>query len=397
MRKKKSFLALILIALVAVAAAGQTQKPPARPAPPATKLKRQPPPQPTERFFDKAAAPEGIVRLTVFYPSVGSLNALLALQEQGFIPSKDIEVVGVFHAKERTNYGEAAKFVEEGKLASIRFHAVTAELGIETLYQKNDATAELRKIFDLSDGIIFFGGPDIPPAAYGEKTELHTRIEDPYRHYLELTAVFHLLGGSQDEAFKGYLDKKPRFPVLGICLGMQTLNAGTGGTLIQDVWDDIYGARFVEDVIALGQPNWHTNPYARLFPTDRSLLPHMLHPIHLTPGSKFIAAMGFKTGDEPYIMSAHHQSAGRIGKGFRPAAGSLDKRVIEAIDHATYPNVLGVQFHPEFPMLWDAEPRHKIAPSDKDLFGCRTYLEKHPPSWAFHKKLWAWFFGKLKK
>ncbi|MBM3311724.1 MAG: hypothetical protein FJY80_09465, partial [Candidatus Aminicenantes bacterium] len=142
---------------------------------------------------------------------------------------------------------------------------------------------------------------------------------------------------------------------------------------------------------------WHTNPYPRLFPLDRALLSYMLHPIHLTPGSQFTSAMGFKPGDQPYVMSAHHQSAGRLGKGFRPAAMSLDKKVVEAIDHEAYPNVLGVQFHPEFPMLWETEPRYKIAPEDKGLFACRPYLEKRPPSWAFHRKLWAWFFGKLKK
>jgi putative glutamine amidotransferase len=383
---KKNIKSLFIsIAVVVIAAAPQG------------KAQRQPPPQLADRYFDTAAAPAGSVRLTIFYPSTGSLRAVVALREQGFIPQKDIEVVGVFHAKERTRYGEAAKFVAENDLSWVHFHAVSAEIGLETLYRTNAATAELREIFDLSDGLLFFGGPDIPPATYGEKTELETRIEDPYRHYLELTAVFHLLGGFQDGAFEGYLNARPDFPVLGICLGMQTLNVGTGGALVQDVWSDVYAARTVEDVIALGQPNWHTNPHPRLFPLDRDLLPYMLHPVRLAAGSKFLAAMGFQAEDEPYIMSAHHQAAGRIGKGFRPAATSLDRKVVEAIDHERFQNVLGVQFHPEFPMLWDATPEHKIAPADKEIFGCKTYLEKHPPSWAFHEKLWAWFFGKLKK
>jgi putative glutamine amidotransferase len=398
MKKIASYRFFAIFAFIIIAACGRAQTPPADPAPSETaRGQRQAVPQPADRYFDTAGAPDGIVRLTIFYPSIGSIQDLLALRKEGFMPAEGIEVVGVFHAKEKTNYAAAKNFVAKNDLTWFHFHGVTADLGVETLYKNNGATADLKKIFDLSDGIIFFGGPDIPPAAYGEKTELQTRIEDPYRHYLELTAVFHLLGGSQDEASKGFLAGRSDFPILGICLGMQTMNAGTGGTLVQDVWTDIYGARYVEDVIALGRPGWHTNPHPRLFPLDRSLLSYMLHPIELLPNGKFTDAMGFKADDHPYIMSAHHQSAGRIGKGFRPAATSLDKKVVEAIDHERYPNVLGVQFHPEFDMLWDASPKYKIAPSDAELFGCKTYLEQHPPSWDFHQKIWAWFFSALKK
>jgi putative glutamine amidotransferase len=96
-------------------------------------------------------------------------------------------------------------------------------------------------------------------------------------------------------------------------------------------------------------------------------------------------------------MSAHHQAADKLGKGFKVAATSLDGKIVEAIEHVKFPNVLGVQFHPEFPMLWEAEPKVKFTPQDKDLFGIKTYLEAHPPSVEFHKKLWQWFFDKVKK
>ena len=353
------------------------------------------PAQTPARFFDTAVAPQGKVRLTVFYPSVGTLKALLALKEQGLIPITDLEIVGVHHRKEKTDYTESEKFVQDKKLDWIKFHTVTADLSPETLFIKNAASAELEKIFSLSSGVIFFGGPDIVPALYGEKTELLTVIEDPWRHYLELTAVFHLLGGLQDSAFKGYLEKRPKFPVLGICLGMQTLNVGTGGTLIQDIWTDIYHVKTFEDAVALGPGGWHSNPYRRLDVLDKSLFPYMLHPVRFAGTSRIAAALGLGPADMPYVMSAHHQAAGRIGKGFKVAAASVDGKVVEAIEHDRYPHVLGLQFHPEFPMLWETDPKYKIAPQDKDLFGCRTYLEAHPPSFDFHKKLWAWFFASL--
>jgi len=352
--------------------------------------------QKPERFFDSASAPKDKTRLVIFYPSTGSIKALLAVKEQGYIPYDNLEIVGVHHAKEKTNYDRVIAFVRDNKLDWIKFHAVTADLGLDTIYKKNAATDEFRKIFDLSNGVIFFGGPDIPPSAYGRKTSLRTDIEDPYRHYLELSMIFHLFGGTQDPAARGFLDKRPDYPVLGICLGMQSLNVGTGGTMVQDIWTETYEKTTVEDVIALGQANWHTNPHPRIAPLDKDLIPYMLHPIKISAGSRIWTALGLTAADKPYVMSAHHQAASDLGKGFKVIASSLDDKVVEAIEHERFPAVLGVQFHPEFPMLWETEPKYKIAPNDRDLFGCRTILEANPPSLEFHKRLWTWFFTKVK-
>lgn len=350
----------------------------------------------TPRYFDTAGAPDGIKRLAICYPSPGTIRDILALKDEGLLPAEKFEIVGIYHAKERTNYKEALKLVAERKLDWFHFHEIAAELSPADLFKANAASREFADILAKSDGIILFGGPDIPPVTYGEKTSFLTSITDPYRHYMELSLVFHLLGGSQDEGFKGLLESRPDFPVLGICLGEQTLNAGTGGTLFQDIQSEIYGRAFWEDVIAAGQPSWHTNPWARVEPRDRALLSHMLHPIKLGTQGKLVTALGFKPGDQPYIMSAHHQAVDKIGKGFIVAATSLDGKVIEAIEHSRFANVLGVQFHPEFPILWDKEPKYKLTPADAALFSANGYLESHPPSLAFNKRIWTWFFGLLK-
>lgn len=377
MNPQRRSLAAILTGLLIVASAAPAQAP--------------------ERFFDTASAPQGKVRLTIFYPSTGSLKALVAVKEQGFIPYDNLEIVGVHHERERTNYAESEKFVKDNNLDWIHFHTIQSDVGLDTLFKKNAVSAELEKIFSLSNGIIFFGGPDIMPAAYGEETSLQTNINDPYRHYIELTAIFHLLGGFQDPSFKAYLEKRPDFAVLGICLGMQSLNVGTGGTLVQDIWQETYLARTVEDAIRLGPFQWHTNPYPKTAPLERSLIPYMLHPIRPAESGKLVTALGLNPADRPYVMSAHHQSAEKIGRGFKVIATSVDDKVVEAIEHEKYPNILGVQFHPEFPMLWDAAPKYKVAPEDEDFFACRTVLEKNPPSFEFHKRLWGWFFSALKK
>jgi putative glutamine amidotransferase len=351
--------------------------------------------QTPERFFDTAGAPSDRARLVIFYPSLGTIKDLVALKDNGLFPADKLEVVGVYHEKERTNYKESIKFARDNNLVWLKFHQVTADLSLSSLFKKNACTQEFETIFKKSDGIIFFGGPDIPPAVYGQKTNLMTGIDDPYRHFFELSCIFHLLGGSQNAAFKGLLESRPDFPILGICLGSQSLNVGTGGTLVQDIWSEVYGKKFLEDVVDLGQANWHANPHRRLHPENKSLLSYMLHPIQLNGKGKFCTDLGFKPDDEPYIMSAHHQMADKLGKDFRVAATSLDGKVTEAIEHERYPNVLGVQFHPEFSMLWNTEPKYKFTPQDKELTAVKTYLENHSPSFEFHKKLWAWFTQKL--
>jgi putative glutamine amidotransferase len=65
--------------------------------------------------------------------------------------------------------------------------------------------------------------------------------------------------------------------------------------------------------------------------------------------------------------------------------------VTEAVYHAAFPNVLGIQFHPEFPVLWDPDVRDRLTPSDTVPFSPYAELENNPPSLEFHTKLWAWF------
>ncbi|MFQ6038184.1 MAG: gamma-glutamyl-gamma-aminobutyrate hydrolase family protein, partial [Candidatus Aminicenantales bacterium] len=213
---------------------------------------------------------------------------------------------------------------------------------------------------------------------------------------LDLTVVFHLLGGLQDERFPAFLEKHMGFPVLGICLGMQSLNVGTGGTLVQDIWSEVYNTPFLEDILKLPQQAWHTNPYARLYPGERLRRSHM-HPIRLLPQGKFVREWGFSKADTPYVYSSHHQAAERLGKGWTLIATSMDGRVPEAFAHTQYPNVLGIQFHPEKPSLWDPEAKSRLAPDEPEPKSLRTILETTPASLAFHKKIWEWFSRALRQ
>jgi len=348
------------------------------------------------RYFDKASHSSDKIRLAILYPTSYPLDSLLKLKEIGFLSIENLEVIGVYHEKESTDYQRSIDMVREKSLDWVKFHKVSGEINRTVLFQKNELTAEFEQIFAKSDGIIFFGGADIPPRIYDEDTSLLTAVRTPYRHYLELSLVFHLLGGSQDKKFIPLLRSKPDFPVLGICLGEQSLNVGTGGTMIQDIWSEVYSVKTWEDAVALPQANWHTNANARLHP-EAELFSYWLHPIKLDPKGFFVRELGFKPDDTPFILSAHHQAVEKLGHGLQAIATSMDGRIIEAIEHIEFPNVLGIQFHPEFPIIYEIENTFRTSPEEIEESNILTILEENPPSFAFHKKIWRWVSDRLQE
>lgn len=334
------------------------------------------------------------VRLAICHPSMGSIKALENLRREGLLDIADLHVTGIFHGAEKRIYSQTQAYIEKEGLEWLTLLELDEDIPAEDLFKENNLSDNFREIFDNHDGIIFFGGADIPPYVYGQETNLLSGISTPIRSLYECSFIFHLIGGSQDLDFSGFLEEDPDYPVLGICLGSQTLNVGAGGTLIQDIANEIYRQNTYEGVARLGRENWHTNPYARIFPELR-LMSYNLHPIRLAEDGKFVAGMGFSSGDFPYIMSAHHQAVEEIGKDLRVIATSMDGKVVEALDHIRFPNVLGVQFHPEFPMLYNAENLFRITPEDKDETSAPEILAANPPSRLFHEKIWGWFGATL--
>jgi len=355
-----------------------------------------PSPEQELNYFDQASVKEEQIRLCILHPSYGSLTSLIKLKERGLFGDDRLEVVGVFHEQERTDYKNSYKLVREKNLDWIKFHQLKGTITKDNLFQENSLTSEFKKIVSKSDGIIFFGGADIPPYIYGEKTGLLTSIRTPVRHFLELSFVFHLLGGLQSNDWIPLLESYPDFPVLGICLGEQTLNVGTGGDMIQDIWSEKYGKRFFEDVTDLNKNNWHNNPYSRLYP-EKNLFRYNLHPVKLSPDGVFVKKFGFSAQDTPLICSSHHQAVDNLGKGMKVCATTLDGQIIEAIQHEKFNNVLGIQFHPEFPILWNPKASYQLLPEDEKEFIPLETLKNSPPSFSFHKKIWSWFYESLQE
>lgn len=150
------------------------------------------------------------------------------------------------------------------------------------------------------DALILPGGGDITPAFFGEKNRGSQNINT------ELDIL-------QLQAFDLAIRRK--MPVLGICKGMQIINVGLGGTIVQDM------------------------PTARLHKYADG---DQYHSTVIVPGSWLYALYG----QECTVNSAHHQAIGRLGNGLTAVQFCPEDNCIEAVAHDTLP-IWGLQWHPE--------------------------------------------------
>ncbi len=156
------------------------------------------------------------------------------------------------------------------------------------------------------DGILFTGGNDLDPAAYGQKWHPKAVAIDSDRQAFEAALLAEV--------------ERRRAPMLAICLGCQALNVYRGGSLHQFI-PDLKGKREhrkVGGVLAK-------------------------HAVKIEPDSAIGRAIGKK---EIIANSYHKQAVDRVGKGLRVTALSEDG-IVEGLEDPSFPLMAAVQWHPE--------------------------------------------------
>lgn len=173
-----------------------------------------------------------------------------------------------------------------------------------------DDEQRLRAIYERLDGIVFPGGADVAPQAYGEEPiDNLNEVESP-RDRTELTLARW--------AFDDDL------PTLGICRGQQVLNVALGGSLYQDLRHQ--GVTNVEHSDADGR--------ARTA---------MIHRVRLDPNSRLAQLIDETTME---VNSLHHQAVKRLAPRLR-ATGTSEDGVIESLESDDRKFLIAVQWHPE--------------------------------------------------
>ncbi len=154
----------------------------------------------------------------------------------------------------------ASRKVSENPDGIFSLMEIIGELHAGDLYEANACTDLFEELFKKSEGALFLGGPDIPPAMYHEATHLPDQC---YRSFQALPGSFisssTCLGGKQDSSWEPWLKSKDHYLISGICLGMQTMNVATGGTMIQDIPTEVYGVWTAEEILEMPPDQVHRN------------------------------------------------------------------------------------------------------------------------------------------
>jgi putative glutamine amidotransferase len=345
--------------------------------------------------------PQRIPVVVMTHPTLFQVKNIVEMYEKDIIPLKSLILLGIYHedefanAEEAQGYQDAFAYVQQNRIPWVQFRKITGRVEAKDLFRENLWTPQFKEIFTTASGILFTGGMDIPPALYSQGISLLSEPTTPARSLYEISFLFHLLGGGQNPAFTPFLAGRRDFPLLAICLGVQSLNVALGGTLIQDIPTEVYGQRTVEEVLASAPDQIHSNVYLeKLFPNDPELMTPF-HRIRLSEDSVFVRKMGFASGDRPFVATAHHQAIGKLGAYLRVTATSQDEKIVEAVEHALFANVLGIQFHPERHTLYRKGFFQREKSGAPMTFNPLIFLQTHPPSLAFHQAIWKWFSEKV--
>ncbi len=216
------------------------------------------------------------------------------------------------------NYADQTCTIAEGYYQSVLKAGGIPVIIPPRYVEEGDDCSDLTGILDNIDGIVFSGGGDPNPLLFGEEPVVQLHSITPERDLQELKLV------------RMAYDRQ--IPMLGICKGIQMINAALGGTLYQDIHSQKEGGVWVK----------HSQDEDRRFPS---------HTVKVENGTLLHKLFG---RDTLQVNSFHHQACKDIAPCLRLSAISPDG-IIEAIESNEYKSILGVQWHPETFVLRDSD------------------------------------------
>jgi len=163
----------------------------------------------------------------------------------------------------------------------------------------------VEETLEALDGIIFSGGADLDPSAYGADAHPATDPPQARRDAGELALL------------RAALDRD--LPTLAICRGSQLLNVVRGGDLVQHLPAVVGDEKHKETPGTFAE-----------------------HGVRIDPESR----LGHVVDEHSPVKSHHHQGFGRVGEGLVETAWAEDG-TLEGIEDPTRRFALGVLWHPE--------------------------------------------------
>jgi gamma-glutamyl-gamma-aminobutyrate hydrolase PuuD len=168
------------------------------------------------------------------------------------------------------------------------------------------STEAVEETLDVLDGVVFSGGIDIDPAAYGADRHDKTDPAQERRDAGELALLERAL--------------ERDIPTLAICRGFQLLNVLRGGDLIQHLPETVGHEGHREVLGSFSE-----------------------HAVDVKDGTKLAEILGER---HEGVQSSHHQGVGRVGEGLVETAWAGDGS-LEGLEDPERRFAVGVLWHPE--------------------------------------------------
>lgn len=195
------------------------------------------------------------------------------------------------------------QFVTDDYIKAVRLSG-----GIPFLIPALFHRAAIQPYLDVCDAFLLPGGGDFTPFVFDEAPLVEIGTTNLAFDMFQIHFTEEIL--------------KRKKPVLGICRGMQLLNAAAGGTIYQDV------SLQPEPAFLHMQTSQNRSDICHKVQIEEDSILHEIF------------------GDNVFTNSFHHQSIHLPGGNIR-VCGYSDDGTIEAIEIKGLPFVVGVQWHPE--------------------------------------------------